>query len=83
MQWIHSYPNNQAGERFGDDFQYFDLDIVFLNSSSFDDEWSESVEGLCDHLQGQENEHRQPVEHVVDRGTTECTTELVLLLYLT
>ena len=73
-----NYLDNLLGERLGDFLEEFHVDFsIGLDVEAVHDEFGQAVQIRGSHLYRQQDDHRQPVKHVVDGGATEGTSEFV------
>lgn len=63
------YLDDGVGERVGDDVEQLGGVVARLDVERVDEELGELEEDAGGHLQGQQDQHRQPVEEVVNGGT--------------
>lgn len=66
------YLDDGVSEGVRDDVEQIGGVFATLDVEGFDEEVGEFVQNTCGDLQGQKNQHRQPVEEVVDGSTGEC-----------
>lgn len=64
------YLDDRVGERVRDDVEQVRGVLSGLDIEGFDEEVGEFVQNTGGCLQGQKNQHREPVEEVVDRGSS-------------
>lgn len=68
--WL--YLDDGVGERVRDDVEQVGGVLARLDVEGVDQDLGEFVQNTCGDFQRQENQHRQPVEEVVDRGAGKC-----------
>lgn len=66
------YLDDGVGEGVRDDVEQVGGVLTSLDVEGVDEEEGEFVQNTCGYLQGQKNQHRQPVKEVVDRSASKC-----------
>lgn len=66
------YLDDGVSEGVRDDVEQIGGIFATLDVEGSDKEVGEFVQNTCGNLQGQKNQHRQPVEEVVDGSTSKC-----------
>ena len=68
-----SYLYEELGDRFSNDLEHLGSVLPTLDAEAGDDEVGQPGDQAAQRFQRQQNQNRQPVEAVMDRGPSECT----------